>query len=346
MHRIIMQQQIGYGASNPLTRNALPALVTTGWLGVANNRILPYVRTHNIRRVMLNRVFGQVNTSWPGNPTLIEFDAYRQCEAGNCWNDIDGNPYATQDLSFYTADFGEAMRLLLREVDEVICYGGTPGCYRRDLQASWANDWDQSHWLEWLEQAYWAIQPILEAGCSLGMDACSCSYATGTYFTYAGEELPKIGTRSLEFPYLFTRWLQNHGWKVYWEPWVQNDDYAGEGVNDLHCDDVPRVVLEPAFHPTFTGGSRWKSYADVKATVNELIRWQQFTGLDATKGEYDTQMQAVLDAGDTAIVSQTYVAAAAPKFDVQRFRNGYAVNIEEAAQMNPYAASLFRRPRP
>jgi hypothetical protein len=342
--RIIMQQQIGYGATNQLTRNALPALVTTGWLGVVNDRILPYVRTHNIRRVLLNRVFGQVNTSWPNNPTRIEFDCYRHAEAGNCWNDINGDPIATQDLSFFVTDFPEAMRLLLREVDEVICYGGPPECYRRDLQASWDNDWDQSHWLGWLDLAYWAVQPILEAGCSLGMDATACSYPAGDYFLYAGENLPKIGTRELEFPYLFTRWCQNHGWKVYWEPWVQNDDYAGAGVNDDHCADIPRIALEPSFYPPSVGGARWKTYDDCKATVDELIRWQLFTGLDGSKGEFDTQMQTVLDAGDSAIVSQTYVAQGT-KFDAQRFRNEYAQEIGEAAHLNPYASSLFRRPR-
>ena len=306
--KIILQVQIG-GANDDAHsyRRASSTLLSKGWVGFVNDYVIPKLTTWNVRRVMFNRVFGQVKYNWPGNP-LMEFDMYQQALAGNCWNDEAGDPVTpAEDISVLTDDFGQAMAALRPYVDEVICYIGAPRYFRTDLQPDPSDGYSGGNWTAWLEAALACVQPFLDAGCSIGMDATGYAHKaneTIAYYYPPAAQIPKCGARQSEYSTLFIRHLENLGTRVYGEPTPQKHDYIDTGL-DGHLDDVPRVITDPTMWNAIQEHAQWMPPADFRPLCDEVVRWQLFTGMDVS--EYEPYLQSVLAAGYSALIAANYI---------------------------------------
>ena len=302
--RIILIESIGGDSSVDETRQSNPYLVSNGWQGLVEGRLLPVCRRWNIRRVMLDRMYGQVDSTHPGNP-IMEFDAYIQALSGNCWYDSDGIAIDTQDLSVLTDGFADAMATLYEEVDEVICRVGSPKFFRTDLQHNPSAGFTGGEWDTWLPLAMACVQPFVDAGCSIGFDNTGWSWWPNRTYQYQrapAAAIPWCGEREEEFSARLIRHLEGLGVRMYLEPWGQLNDYIDTGL-DGHLDDVPRLLTDSYYDTTIPDNlSRWKSAAAFRPLCGEIIRWHRFVGYAAT----DAEVQECLAVGDTFATKRTF----------------------------------------
>ena len=175
MQRIIPYYNIAWSGRDPKLRNVGRVKRSSGWPGFVS-RISPVAEEY--RRVWFHNPFGALKGE------SMQFAQRSQA--------------SKQGLRWLVEKFGPSVRRLTDRDIEVVAYLGSPRQLRIEKRENWES---------WLKRAMRELQPLVDAGCSLGFDA-----------TYGGAEM---GPDS--YPYRLLQILTMYRVKIYCEPWARAD---------------------------------------------------------------------------------------------------------------------------
>ena len=169
--RVVAHYSIGYSSSNPETRMVRSDLVERGWVDFVTRRIEPTLEA-GFERIMLHNPFGIPVDRETGETQVMQFEQYLA---------------AQQEVPTLAEGFVEAWLPITERGVEVIAYVGGP--HNSPAMRALEGDMDA-----WWGRAWEALQPVLDAGMSIGLDNSAPRLADSPTFLLA-EALRERGVR-------------------------------------------------------------------------------------------------------------------------------------------------------
>ena len=253
VQRFVSFYNIGWSANSPRHRNIGWNVATRGWANFVRFHIQPQI-DFGVRRFQLHNPFGDIAGE------VMQLDQYQHAREAGLLPVVNG--------------FVEAWKPITQQGIEVIGY---VGCGMHDP------DFDDLELEAWIQRAFESVQPMLDAGMSIGLDAA----------IFAGPDSPT---------HVFAQRLRDRGVRVYIEAKPTRDT--------PHWFDYPVILLDPMwiYSALGTGDPAAQRYAiDDSLLSGEIVRMvrpregETHEDLDELS-EIKARIRDILDDGHTVSV--------------------------------------------